>query len=308
MKLAKLVASGVCLLFSVIAVRAQAFSYVVSPRDTLASIAERFYGRIQHEKLLVAANVLDAQGGTSIVPGMRLEVPALSHRRVRQGDTWGDLAAELLGAARRSDVLSMANGSSPWLLPEEGSEIVVPYNLRVIVGGGDTIVTIAYKFLGDRNQAWVLDHYNGLKGRKLRRGDVVLVPLSDLKLTDEGKQFAKRALQARRSEGGGTTRATQLRVRNELPALHADIRSGRYVDAVTRGNRFLAAGELDRSTIATVHRELLEAYVALGATGLATAACNEWRKADPHATLDPVMLSPKIIAACERGDAPTSTE
>ena len=107
---------------------------------------------------------------------------------------------------------------------------------------------------------------------------------------------------------GSTTRSAQLKIRKELPALIADINGGRYIDAVTRGNRFLASGELSTPTLSVVHRQLLEAYVALGATGLATAACNQWRKVDPKAKLDPVMLSPKIIAACERGKPPTRKE
>jgi len=297
-----------CLVVASLASEAQAFTYVVQKGDTLASIAERFYGRIQYEKLLVAANALDAEGGTSIVPGMRLEVPAVSFRRVHPGDTWNELAVETLGAARRADVLAAANGTSPWLPPEEGNEIVLPYNLRVVTTSADTIVTIAYEFMGDRNKAWVLDHYNGFKGRKLGRGDVVLVPLTDLKLTDAGRDAATEAAGLACSEGAGDTRQRQLSVRDELPALIADVKSARYVDAVTRGNRFLASGDLGKPTLAMVHRQLLEAYVALGATGLATAACTAWRKAAPQVRLDPVLLSPKLIAACERGAAPQPEE
>src|SRR6187431_634483 len=124
------------LAFVTCAGNAQAFTHVVRDKDTLASIAERYYGRIQFEKLLVAANDLDARGGSPIVRGMRLEVPALGHRVVRQGETWDGLAASLLGSAQRSDVLSLANGSSPWLTPEEGAEIVVPFNLRVLPDSG----------------------------------------------------------------------------------------------------------------------------------------------------------------------------
>src|SRR5262245_21683742 len=67
---------------------ANAFSHRVAAVDTLASIAEKYYGRIQYERLLVAANFLDVRGGTPIVRGMRLEVPALEHRKVVGGDTW----------------------------------------------------------------------------------------------------------------------------------------------------------------------------------------------------------------------------
>lgn len=294
-------AAIVCCLACLLSSDARAFPYVVQKGDTLASIAERFYGRIQHEKVLVAANALDAHGGTPIVPGMLLEIPAVSHRRVRKGDAWPALATELLGARHRADVLAIANGTSPWLPPAEGAEIVVPYNLPVITTGGDTIVTIAFKFLGDMNKAWVLDHYNGLQGKRLGRGDVVLVPMTDLPLTEQGRTAARSAAGALHSQAAGDTRQTQRKVHAELPALIADVRNGRYVDAATRGTRFLASGTLTRPQLATVHRQLLEAFAALDAPGLATASCNEWRKNDPSARVDPVLMSPKLVAACERG-------
>ena len=297
----RLAAAALGSLACLMASDALAFTYIVQKGDTLASIAERFYGRIQHEKVLVAANTLDAHGGTPIVPGMRLEVPALSHRRVKKADTWPKLAKELLGAEHRADVLAIANGTSPWLPPSEGAEIVVPYNLPVVTGGGDTIVTIAFEFLGDMNKAWVLDHYNGLKGKRLARGDVVLVPMTDLPLTSEGRSTAQAAAGSACSQSAGDTRSAQRKVEAELPALIADVRNGRYVDAVTRGTRFLASGSLAKPQLAAVHRQLLEAYAALDAAGLATASCNAWRENDPEHVVDPVTMSPKLVLACERG-------
>ena len=46
---------------------ASAFTHVVQEKDTLASLAEKYYGQIQYERLLVAANDLDIQGGSPIV-------------------------------------------------------------------------------------------------------------------------------------------------------------------------------------------------------------------------------------------------
>lgn len=280
---------------------AQAFTHVVQKGETLASIAEKIYGRIQHERILVAANALEAQGGIPIVPGMRLEVPAVSYRRIHSGDTWAALAEELLGSAQRSDVLAVANGTNPWLPPEIGEEIVVPYNLRVIVHRNETIMSLAYKFMGEAKKAWVLHNYNGLKKNTLVPGSVLLVPLTDLPLTPEGQEEASRASVAQRTQGKGQTRREQLRVRGELPALIADVRGGRYLDAVRRGNRFLSTTELTKPQLAVIHRQLLEAYVAFGATGLAAAACTAWRENDPGAAIDPVWLSPKIVEACRRG-------
>jgi LysM repeat protein len=282
---------------------AQAFTYVVQPGDTLAGIAERFYGRIQHEKLLVAANSLDAQGGSPIVPGMRLEIPSLTYQRVNKGDTWQSLASELLGAAHRSNVLAMANDTNSWSPPEEGEQLVIPYNLTIIAGQRDSLTTIAYEFLGNTNKAWELDHYNGLDGKPIQHGDVVLVPVTDLALSETGKRAAAAAEGSRCSILSGTTREGQLAVRAELPALIADVKSGRYVEAVRRGNRFLSSGELGTQTLAQVHRQLLEAYVALDALGLASEACTEWRRLGRVEKLDPAWYSPKILAACHRSGA-----
>ena len=283
---------------------AHAFPHVVKKGETLAQIAEQTYGRVEMEQLLVAANGLDAGGGISIVPGMRLEVPALGHHRATAGETWAGLAAELLGDPTRSDVLALANASMPWLAPADGQELIVPYNLRVVAGQYDSLLTIAYRFLGHRDKAWTLDRYNHLKGEAIRRGDVVLVPLTELPLTPRGKLEAASAGALVRAEGGGKALEAQRRAASELPLLASDVRSGRYVDAIARGNRVLGYGELSRPDRASIHRLLTEAYVALDATGLAETACGAWREADPTAVLDPIELSPKILRACVAAPSP----
>src|SRR5690606_23029116 len=152
-----------------------------------ASIAEHAYGRIEHEKILVAANVLDAQGGSPIVPGMRLEVPAVSYHRVRVGETWAVLAKELLGDEGRADVLAQANDTVPWVQPVEGQEILVPYNLRYIVGHGENLLTISQRFFGRKDRAYTLDRYNRRKAESLQPGDVVAIPPPGLTHTARGK-------------------------------------------------------------------------------------------------------------------------
>lgn len=277
---------------------AGAFPHVVKSGETLAEIAERTYGRVQMEQILVAANGLDAGGGIPIVAGMRLEVPAVSHHRVTAGETWAALAAELLGDARRSDVLAIANGSMPWLPPSDGQELLVPYNLRFVAGANDSLLTIAYRFLGERDKAWMLDGYNRRKGDPVRRGDVVLVPLTELQLTPAGRAEAASAGALVRTEGGGKAREAQRRVQAELPLLAGEVRAGRWVDAISRGNRMLGYGALAQPEIAQIQRALTEAYVALDAEGLAETACTAWREADPTSVLDPVEISPKILRAC----------
>jgi LysM domain len=292
-----LYALGGALAFSMSSRCALAFPVVVQPGDTLAGIAQRIYGRVEYEGLLVSANGLDAHGGIAITPGMRLEVPALAYRRVAPGDTWASLATVLLGSAARAPVLAFANAAKPWLSPTENAELLIPYNLRFVAEGAENISDVAERFLGEKNRARMLASYNGIENMVLEPGQLLLVPLTDLQLTAAGQQAARRALEGWGGVGG-EHRAEQAAAGAELPALLTDVRRGRYAEAVARGVALLVGASLTTPQRAAVQRQLLEAYAALGATGRAADACREWRRAAPHAHIDPVEMSPKLVAAC----------
>jgi hypothetical protein len=161
------------------------------------------------------------------------------------------------------------------------------------------MVTIAQRFLGAKDKAWVLDHYNHFGGNAPHRGDVVLVPITNLKLTPEAALQANLPDASDRGGSGGNARDAQKRADADFPGLLSDVRSGRYVDAVTKGARMLSYGELSKPQLASIHRQLLEAYVALAADGLGSASCRAWRENDPAAVLDPLRMSPKLLAACD---------
>jgi LysM repeat protein len=278
--------------------RAEAFPYVMKKGESLADVAARFYGRVELERVIVPANGLDAQSGNAVVTGMRIEVPAVSYRTIVQGDTWAGLAEQYLGSKKRAEALAVANGTWPWIPPETGREVLIPFNLRYVVKRGDSTPSIAYRFLEKRDDAYVLDRYNDLHGEPVEPGDVILVPVSDLELTDEGKRAAKEGLAYVESESEGDDRDAQDAATTTAPELERDVREGRYVGAVARGNAMLGSGKLTDAEIARIERQLVEAYVALDANDLAEEACRAWRQADPEAVLDPVDLSPKILKAC----------
>jgi hypothetical protein len=275
-----------------------AFPLVVQTDDTLAGIAQRVYGRVEYEGLLVSANGLEAHGGIAITPGMRLEVPALAYRRVAPGDTWVGLATAFLGSAARAPVLAFANDGKPWLTPTENAEILIPYNLRFVAEGGENILDVAERFLGNKKYAWMLAGYNGIQNVLLEPGQLILIPLTDLKLTPAGQQAARAALEGWGGVGG-ERRAEQAAASAELPALLADVRGGRYTEAVARGVTLLVGSALTTPQRAVVQRQLLEAYAALGAPGRAADACREWRRAAPRARINPLEMSPKLVAACQ---------
>ncbi|HSO40354.1 MAG TPA: LysM domain-containing protein [Labilithrix sp.] len=279
---------------------ASAFTHVVSKGETLAQIAIRFYGTARFETALVGANALDAHGGSAIVPGQPLEIPAPSHHRVEQNETWAELARVHLGDARRAETLARANGGVSWIQPATAQEIEVPAVVAIIAAEGETVPQLAQRYLGDVNKGWEIDGYNGRKGdQKLLRGDVILIPLLDVALTEEGKKAARVAAERIRTEGSGRAYEAQRRAEADIPPLLADVRAGRFVDAVARGNRLLGSGDLTKPQLATIHRALIDAYVAVEAHGLAAGACAAWRaNAGDAAHLDPKLVSPKVRLAC----------
>ena len=277
-----------------------AFPYFVKPGETLAEIAARVYGDPKLETVLAGANALDSQGGSAIVAGMHLEICAAGHHRVTAGETWSGLALAYLGDSKRADVLARANHAVPWVAPVEDLEIEIPAVLAHISSDGETSTSLAGRYLGDPNRGWEINAYNGRQEAPLKRGEILLVPLLDLSLTEAGKTAARASLDRSRAEGETTGLAAQRRADSELPELALDLHATRYVEAVARGNSLLGRPELTKPELAAIHRALLEAYVALDATGPATSACAAWLANDPDAKLDPNLVSPKIRAVCHR--------
>lgn len=280
------------------AVPALGFPHVVKPGETLASLAERFYGRIQMERVLSTANSLDKTTAHGLTPGMILEIPAVTYHKVHEGQTWKSLARELLGDEKRYILLAQVNDNKPWIEPELGQLIVVPYNLAWIATGEESLPTLAYRFLGSTKHAYQIVQYNNLGEGELKRGQVLLLPLSELPLTEEGKATAELAAHQITKQSHGDLFREQQESKEEARQLGEDIRSGRYVSAVARGNQLLEGGKLSQEGRAQVHRYLLEAYVALDARGLARTACEAWRSLTPQSKLDPLTTSPKILRVC----------
>jgi len=279
---------------------AHAFTHIVKPGETLAQIADRLYGESRLEVVLVGANALDVQGGTIIAPGMRLEIPAPGHHTVMQGETWAELSATWLGMGdvARTELLAGVNKGVSWVPPVEGQEIEIPAVVTYIASDAETINAVAVRFWGDANRGWELNRFNHREDVPVRRGEIVLVPMTGLRLTEAGRSEARTAAE-RDGASGGMALEQQRKADADLPQLLADVRYGRYAEAIALGNRAIGGAALTHPQLATVHRALLEAYVAIDAHAAAAAACAAWRSNDPAAVLDPVRVSPKIRDACD---------
>jgi len=289
---------ALALTLACLAPSAAAFPHVVEQGDTLAKIAQRYYGKLQLERVLSTANGLDDAKGTVLTPGMLLEVPALTYVTVTSGDTWKSLATEHLGHEDRSFLLAEINGQKPWIDPELGQIVRLPYNLTWRASGEESLATLAYRFLGSTKHAYRLVTYNDLGENGPKKGDVLLIPLSDLPLSAEGQEAARLAA-ARLLEQGESERYQRQKSSDQaLREVALDVRSGRYVGALEKGVRLLEGGQLPEPSRAEVHRLLLETFVALGAVAAARTSCQSYLDLAPEPILDPVLVSPKILDAC----------
>ncbi len=271
-----------------------ALVHVVRPGEKLASIAQRYYGDPRREQVLVAENGLEARGGSPVAVGMRLVVPHVRYHVVRRGESWRSLAERFYGRADRAFLLARANEASARQNPDEGAEILVPYPLRHVADQGETLTSVARLYYGDRREAKLLRRFNGLRGRRLQRGQVVLVPLADLALSEEGRRLAARHLGAPPS--AGAIRARQARVAERLPALRAHVVQGRYAEALALGYRLLGSEACTSSQEVTIHRWLAEALLALDRPELARAAFREALRRQPGLELDAMRTSPRVLA------------
>ncbi len=295
---------AICGALALLTERAPAFPHVVQPEETLAGISRRYYGRIQYERIITAANGLLRGAPRGLAPGMILDIPSLSYHQVKPGETWKSLAKTLLGAEERYIVLAQVNDHKPWIQPEVGQLIVVPYNLTWIARDQDSLATLAYRFLGTTKHAYRLVQYNDLDEDRLKRGQVLLLPLNDLPLTEEGQAAAEAAFHRMTQHGQGRLYEQQRQSDGEVSHLAQDVRGGRYISAVARGNQLLSQANLSEPSRAHVQLLLLETYVALEALGPARTACEAYRALRPQTKLDPVQTSPKILALCPNEQAP----
>ncbi len=278
------------------------FIHVVRPGETLASIAQRYYGDPRRESVLVAENGLTAQGGAPIVVGLRLTIPWSTYHRVAAGETWPVLAERFYGDPRRAFAIQDANHTGTDA-PHEGAELLVPYPIRHVCGQSDTLARLATLYYGDEAEGVrKLRRFNNLRSTRVTRGQVVLVPLADLVLSEEGRRLIES--QTGEAPPAGEIRTLQQRIEDQLPALRAHVLAGHFTEAVALGNRLLGAGELTGNQVVTIARELATAYVALEREDLAIEAFRTALERQPDLVMDSRDTSPTVLEAFSRARQP----
>ncbi|MEM8607980.1 MAG: LysM peptidoglycan-binding domain-containing protein [Myxococcota bacterium] len=272
------------------------YSHPVQEGDTLASIAERYYGDPTREAVLREANRMRTDT-SPLVPGSWLLIPTVAYYEVHSDDTWKSIALTLYGSEDRAAILTDANSASRRREPDEGTELLVPYPLRHVVAPGETLAKIAALYLADDSQGLKrLRRFN--PGARIERGRVVLVPLAGLRLVGEGRADAREAFE--QAAGGGASRRVQEEVEALMPELIKQVQLGKFEEAVALANRMLGMRRLTSSQTVTIQKELAVAYVALERIDLAEASFRTALSLQPNLELDSVRTSPRVLEAFNR--------
>lgn len=279
-------------------VKAQAvYMHAVQEGDTLASIAQRYYGAPTREAVLATANRMKGSAENGLVPGSWIFIPMVAFYRVGEGETWRSIAVRLYGHETRAATLIDANNGSRRTEPAEGAELVVPYPLRHVVEPGETLAKIAKIYMPDAPVSLKrLRQFNA--GARIERGQVVLVPLFDLALAGDGREEASDAFT--RAAGAGAAKDAQDEVERSLPELIEQVQKAQFAEAVSLGNRLLGAQNLTSTQVVTIQKELAVAYVALERADLAEASFRAALALQPNLELDTVRTSPRVLEAFSR--------
>ncbi len=286
---------------STLQAQAAVYTHAVQEGDTLASIAQRYYGDPTREAVLREANRLKASGPEALISGSWLFIPTVSYYRVVEDETWRSIAMRVYGKEARAPALIDANQGSRRVDPDPGTELLVPYPLRHVVAPGETLAKITKLYMPDTPVSLKrLRQFN--PGAAVERGQTVLVPLFDLKLAGEGRaQATEGFLQA---AGGGAARAAQTEVEAALPELIRQGQQAQFAEAVALGNRLLGLGSLTSTQVVTIQKELAVAYVALERPDLGEAAFRQALALQPNLELDSVRTSPRVLEVFNRAKQP----
>lgn len=289
-----------CLGLSSVMVRAQvgqAIEHVVKPGETLKSISELYYGD-KRDAALAAENGIESSA--NVVPGMRLLIPTIRYHRVEEDETWAELAERYYADVRRAFVIIDANAAKSNKPPEVGSLLLIPYPLRYVSSAHDPVRQAARDFYdGSSRSVSMIRHFNSLKGSaRNARGEVLLLPLSNLVLSEQGRSRA--AAPGQQLAEAGAAREKQLSARDSLPTLRQHVLEGRYVEAVALANQLLGLGELTGNQIVTVQRELGTALIALDRDDLALEAFKALLEQQPDVELGLGDTSPRVLKILDR--------
>ncbi len=310
LKLASIVGIALCLTASGNShARAQTLTrtHIVRSKETLASISEAFYGTSTHESVLVSANGLDAQGGSAVVVGMPLHIPSSSFHRVKAGDTWASLADRYYGDRRRAFLIVESNRADPKVPPDTDSELRIPYALPYVATQNDTIQRLIKRFYPKSKDSPPIKRFNFLRRNRLKRGQLLLLPLPHLRLSKTLKPLSNDDLASSTTQGQQRHQA-QTQATSKLKTLRKQLQQGTFLTSLEPLSALLQNQALSQRQRAQTHMLLGIAYSAFKHTKPAMKHFTKALRAHPEVKLENWAASPAIKTTYQKAKSKVARE
>ncbi|MGB3977111.1 MAG: LysM domain-containing protein [bacterium] len=130
-------------------------SYIVSPLDTLETLAKLFLGSENRAELIAAENEIEV-----VKAGDRIKIPRQMPLVVSQGDSWITIALKMFNDAKYADIIKNYNSLTELT---EGETIHVPFYFSETPVVGDSYIEIAKRHFNDPNLAQHVLEYNNME-------------------------------------------------------------------------------------------------------------------------------------------------
>ena len=269
----------------------RALNHVARDGETLIQLAKKYYGNSDLSMVIRAANGFIHPDDGTLVPGEWVVIPETIPYQFQAGDTWESIADRYLASEKRGVFLAELNKYDAENIPPEGTLIRIPYHLRHIFAADETLKSVSKLYYGKNGSIRFLMKYNFTRKRRFSRGEVLIVPLTDISFTEEEMQ--RIAQESNHCFSDSDVEAQKL-ARDAIAQIKKTFEEGHYIEMVSIAQQVLGRGKLTIPQLIGIHNYLAFAYVALGETTLAFLAFQKALELEPEMELSPITTSPKI--------------
>lgn len=231
--------------------------YRVRQNDSLGLLAAEFYGDRNKAIFIMVANKIVHP--RALKPGERLKIPVSRTVTTSPGDTFETLAATYLGDPRRGTFLADFNSMSADDSLASGTALLIPFTVTHTATANESISSIAAAYFGDSKNAAMIRGYNFLQKESLEKGERLIVPIYNVRLSASKMPQIDADSKARRDR----QQLAVGRAVKAIPAAKQAMRIGDFVEV----KGALAEIELDIDYLDT--QQAVDVGLLLGAMHLA---------------------------------------
>jgi LysM repeat protein len=201
--------------------------YRVKQGDTLELIAAEFYGDRTRAVFIMDENKLTRP--RPLKPGERLRVPVSREIITAPGDTLESLAISYLGSGRRSSFLADWNNRSQDDSLPAGTQLTIPFTITHTALSPESMTEVSRAYFGDGRSADMLRRYNQLDKTAIDRGESLIVPAYNVRISAAKQPPLDAEARARRDRRG----EAMARAARALPAARQAWRDGDFTGVKT---------------------------------------------------------------------------